>query len=145
VRAIPLPAPHLDHSASLHLVIARPNPGSVNLICLTPEQPLPVLLRCQIHHQLSLPAPIATLDVNRAQISKLTGVLHARAILAIQIDPRYYVHTQARADSPAASRGLRLHPRRIKARPGVRVRGAGWHDRGPYGDTASCPARGSLR
>ena len=145
MRAIPLLAPHLVHSASLHLVIARPNPGSVNLICLTPEQPLPVLLRCQIRHQLSLQAPIATLYANRAQISKLTRVLRARAILAIRIDPRYFVHTQARADSPAASRALHWHPRRIGARPGVRVRGVGWHGRGPYGDTASCPARGSLR
>ncbi len=144
MRAIPLPAPHPVHSTSLHLVIARPNPGSVNLICLNPKQPLPVLLLCQIRHRLSLQAPIATLNANRAQISKLTGVLQARAILVIRIDPRCFAHTQARADSPVASRGLRWHPRRIGARPGVRVRGVSWHCRGPYGGTASCPARGSL-
>ena len=105
--ASPLPSPHPVHSAFLHLVIASPNPGSVNLICLTPQQPLPVLLRCQIRHRLSLQAPIAMLNANRAQISKLVGVLQASAILAIRIDPRYFVHTQAIADSPAASRGLR--------------------------------------
>lgn len=144
MQATPLAALNPVHSTFLHLVIASLNPGSVNLIYPIPQQLLLVLLQCQIRLQLSLQAPITMLNENYDQIANLIVVLTASAILAIWIDPRYFVHIQAKADSPAANQGLRWHLLRIKAHHDVQVRGVSWYCKDPYEDTANCLTQGSL-